>query len=297
MGVSLIEFDPVTLKTLGTWRTIFKGEFEPIGPNVAGGGRMAADTSGNIYLTIGVIQINGTDVAQSDAKLLGKIIKIDTAKGTWTTISKGHRNPQGLVITANGEIWSTEHGPAGGDELNRIVAGANYGWPRVTLGTEYGRYSWEFTGPVGRHDGYEAPVFAWLPSIAASNLIEIKDFDPRWNGDFLVSSLKAQSLYRLRLDKGHVMYVESLWIGQRIRDITQLVDGTIALWTHDSQVLFLTVDSERLASDRRWPVALGETIVFSVRSNNLWVEMTGRLSPVRFCGKFRWIFEQGNGLA
>jgi hypothetical protein len=71
---------------------------------------------------------NGTDVAQSDAKLLGKIIKIDTAKGTWTTISKGHRNTQGLVITANREIWSTEHGPAGGDELNRIVAGANYGW-------------------------------------------------------------------------------------------------------------------------------------------------------------------------
>jgi cytochrome c2 len=224
---------------------------------------MAADTSGNIYLTIGVFQINGTDIAQSDAKLLGKIIKIDTAKGTWTTISKGHRNPQGLLITANGEIWSTEHGPAGGDELNRIVAGANYGWPRVTLGTEYGRYSWELTGPVGRHDGYEAPVFAWLPSIAASNLIEIKDFDPRWNGDFLVSSLKAQSLYRLRLDKGHVIYFESLWIGQRIRDITQLVDGTIALWTDDSQVLFLTVDRERLASNRRWPVALGETIVSS----------------------------------
>jgi Glucose / Sorbosone dehydrogenase len=103
MGVSLIEFDPVTLKTLLTWRTIFKGEFEPIGPNVAGGGRMTADTSGNIYLTSGVFQINGTDVAQSDANLLGKIIKIDTAKGMWTTISKGHRNPQGLVMTANGE--------------------------------------------------------------------------------------------------------------------------------------------------------------------------------------------------
>jgi cytochrome c2 len=263
MGVSLIGFDPATLETLGTWRTIFKGEFEAIGPNVAGGGRMAADTSGNIYLTIGVYQVNGTDVAQSDTKLLGKIIKIDSAKGTWTTISKGHRNPQGLVITANGDIWSTEHGPAGGDELNRIVAGANYGWPRATLGTEYGRYSWESGGSVGRHDGYEAPVFVWLPSIAASNLIEIKDFDPRWNGDLLVSSLQAQSLYRLRLDKGHVMYSEPLWIGQRIRDITELVGGTIALWTDDSQVLFLTVDRERLASDRHWPVALGETIVFS----------------------------------
>jgi aldose sugar dehydrogenase len=263
MGVSLIEFDPATLKTIGAWRTIFKGEFEAVGPNVAGGGRMAADASGNIYLTIGVYQINGTDAAQSDTKLLGKIIKIDSAKGTWTTISKGHRNPQGLVLTTKGEIWSTEHGPAGGDELNRIVAGANYGWPKVTLGTEYGRYSWESGGPVGRHDGIEAPVFAWLPSIGASNLIEIEDFDPRWNGDLLVSSLKAQSLYRLRLDNGHVMYSEPIWIGQRIRDIAKLADGIIALWTDDSLVLFLTVDRERLASDRRWPVALGETIMSS----------------------------------
>jgi cytochrome c2 len=263
MGVSLIGLDPATLEIRGTWRTIFKGEFEAIGPNDAGGGRMAADTNGNIYLTIGVYQVNGTDVAQSDTKLLGKIIKIDSANGTWTIISKGHRNPQGLVIAANGEIWSTEHGPSGGDELNRIVAGANYGWPRMTLGTEYGRYSWESGGPVGRHDGIDAPVFAWLPSIAASNLIEIRDFDPRWNGDLLVSSLKAQSLYRLRLHKGHVMYSEPIWIGQRIRDIAELEAGTIALWTDDSQVLFLTIDRERLASDRRWPVALGETMVSS----------------------------------
>jgi cytochrome c2 len=288
MGVSLIGFDPAALKTLGTWRTIFRGEFEAIGPNVAGGGRMAADASGNIYLTIGVYQINGTDDAQSDTKLLGKIIKIDSAKGTWTTISKGHRNPQGLVITTSGEIWSTEHGPAGGDELNRIVAGANHGWPRATLGTEYGRYSWESGGPVGRHDGYEAPVFAWLPSIAASNLIEIKDFDPRWNGDLLVSSLKAQSLYRLRLDKGHVMYSEPLWIGQRIRDIIELVDGTIALWTDDSQVLFLTVDRERLASDQRWPVALGETIV----SSCMYCHHFGATTPSDPAPSFSNIFER-----
>jgi aldose sugar dehydrogenase len=263
IGVSLIGFNATNLEAQGGWRTIFKGDVEATGPNVAGGGRIAVDAGGDIYLTIGVYQINGTNIAQSDANLFGKIIRIDRAKQTATVISKGHRNPQGLAITENGDIWSTEHGPSGGDELNRIIAGANYGWPNVTLGTEYGRYRWETDSPVGRHEDYVPPVFAWVPSIAVSNLIEVKRFDVRWKGDLLVSSLKAQSLFRLRFDQGHVMYSEPIWIGQRIRDLVELVNGTIALWTDDGEVLFLNVDEARLNSDRRWPDALGDTMIAS----------------------------------
>jgi cytochrome c2 len=263
IGVSLIGFNATNFEAQGGWRTIFKGDVEAVGPTVAGGGRIAVDADGDIYLTIGVYQINGTNIAQSDANLLGKIIKIDRAKQTATVISKGHRNPQGLAITEKGDIWSTEHGPSGGDELNRIIAGANYGWPNVTLGTEYGRYKWETDSPAGRHEGYTPPVFAWVPSIAVSSLIEVTRFDARWNGDLLVSSLKAQSLFRMRFDQDHVLYSEPIWIGQRIRDLAELANGTIALWTDDGEVLFINVDEARLNSDRRWPDAVGDTVISS----------------------------------
>ncbi len=263
MGVSAITIDPETLGASGQWRTIFRGDLEAAGPTLTGGGRLALDARGAIYLTIGVYQINGTDDAQSDQKMLGKIVRLNEAKQTAEIVSRGHRNPQGLFATDAGEIWSTEHGPAGGDELNLIVFGGNYGWPRVTLGVDYDKYSSEGGGSTGRHGGYTPPVFAWLPSIAVSSLIQVRNFDERWNGDLLVASLKGQSLYRLRLENGRVMYSEQIWIGQRIRDVSQLENGAIALWTDDARVLFLSVDRDHLASNKRWPKALGDTVISS----------------------------------
>jgi cytochrome c2 len=149
-----------------------------------------------------------------------------------------------LLITDSGEMLSTEHGPAGGDELNLIAEGANYGWPSVTLGTEYGAYSWRNSSRVGEHTGYQAPMFAWVPSVGLSNLIQVSGFNARWDGDLLVGTLKATSLFRIRLDKTRVLYVEPIWIGQRIRDIAQMADGTIVLWTDDTQLLTLSVDQD-----------------------------------------------------
>jgi cytochrome c2 len=83
------------------------------------------------------------------------------------------------------------------------------------------------------------------------------------DGDFLVSSLKGQSLYRLRLDKDRVVYSEPIWIGQRLRDIAELADGTIALWTDDAEVLFLSKDRQRLASNARLPKALDDRLASS----------------------------------
>ena len=79
-------------------------------------------------------------------------------------------------------------------------------------------------------------------------MLEVKGFDKRWDGDLLVTSLKAQTLFRLRWNHDRVGYSEPIWIGQRLRDIAQLEDGTIALWTDDSQILFLSPDGQRLAS-------------------------------------------------
>jgi cytochrome c2 len=82
-------------------------------------------------------------------------------------------------------------------------------------------------------------------------LIEIQGFDSRWDGDILVGSLKALSLFRLRLDRGRVLYSEPIWIGQRIRDLAQLKDGTIVLWTDDAQLMFVSVDREQLSANER----------------------------------------------
>ena len=84
------------------------------------------------------------------------------------------------MISTNGELISTEHGPRGGDELNIIKSGRNYGWPEVTLGTQYLSYSWPYNKKQGRHEGFESPIFSWSPSIAVSNLIEVRDFDDRF---------------------------------------------------------------------------------------------------------------------
>jgi cytochrome c2 len=147
-------------------------------------------------------------------------------------------------------MFSTEHGPAGGDELNLIAEGADYGWPHVTLGTDYGTYSWQ-NAQVGEHTGYEAPAFAWVPSVGLSNLIQVSGFSPRWDGDLLVGSLKATSIFRVRFEKTRILYVEPIWIGQRIRDIAQIEDGTIVLWTDDTQLLFVAVDRSQLGQNAR----------------------------------------------
>jgi cytochrome c2 len=100
-----------------------------------------------------------------------------------------------------------------------------------------------------------------VPSIAPSQLIEVNNFHPRWDGDLLIGSLKASSLYRLRLEAGRVLYSERIWIGQRIRDLVQTNDGTIVLWTDNAQLLFVTVDTDQLAVKRRTPDIVGNTIV------------------------------------
>src|SRR5262249_31167125 len=133
------------------------------------------------------------------------------------------------------QLFSTEHGARGGDELNVIAEGSNYGWPNVTLGTGYDSYNWEVgRSLVGTHAEYTAPLFAWVPSIAVLQLIEVNNCHPRWDGDLLVGSLKASSLYRLRLEAGRVLYSEPIWIGQKIRDIAQTINGIIVLWTDDT---------------------------------------------------------------
>jgi glucose/arabinose dehydrogenase len=144
--------------------------------------------------------------------------------------SFGHRNPQGLAIDpATGNLWATEHGPQGGDELNLIRRGANYGWPVIGFGVNYR------SGTViheGTHrEGMEQPVDVWVPSIATSGLLFYSgEAFPEWRGNVFAGGLAGQQVARLTMDGEEVIGEETLVqrIG-RVRDVRQGPDGLIYL--------------------------------------------------------------------
>ena len=148
--------------------------------------------------------------------------------------SYGHRNPQGLAFhPETGDLWSTEHGPQGGDELNLILPGVNYGWPVIGYGVNY--RSGTAIHPSGEREGMEQPKTFWIPSIGASGLM-IYDGDafPEWRGDIFAGGLAAthRRLSRISVDGGRVMTRESLLHDVfRIREVRQGPDGFIYLAT------------------------------------------------------------------
>ena len=136
-------------------------------------------------------------------------------------------------------IWTVEHGPRGGDELNLIMPGNNYGWPESTLGTNYDTTPVKTASQYGRHDHHTPPVFSWIPSRGVSNLIQVNGFHPAWDGDFLIATMVSERLYRIRVtDKGAVLFSEPICMGRRVRSIHQHTNGVIYAWT-DDQVLYV----------------------------------------------------------
>jgi glucose/arabinose dehydrogenase len=144
--------------------------------------------------------------------------------------SKGHRNPQALALhPVTGQLWEAEHGPQGGDELNLIEPGKNYGWPVVGYGVNYGSGSAIHRGTA--LEGMQSPVHVWVPSIATSGLM-IYDGDafPGWKGSFFVGGLAGEQLARIELDDSEYPLEETLLKGiGRVRDVRQGPDGFIYL--------------------------------------------------------------------
>ena len=208
------------------------------------GGRLVEIAPGKVLFSTGDFKHDGSRreaIVDDPAVDYGKIHLLDIAARTKTLYSHGHRNPQGLLQDSQGLVWSTEHGPIGGDELNLIHPGRDYGWPNATLGRDCMTCDWQ---QDGRHEGYEQPVFAWVPSIGSSNLIEVRRFAKAWDGDLLVASLKGEALHRLRIHDRRVQVDEPIAIGDRIRDIAQLADHRIALWTDSGHLMFIRALTE-----------------------------------------------------
>ncbi len=152
-----------------------------------------------------------------------------------TIYSYGHRNPQGLMFDPySSSIISSEHGPKGGDEINVIKAGLNYGWPLVSYGINY-----DGSDISGRsHQGYEEPVYYWDPSIATSHIIGLKDKNHKsWFKNILVAGLKSKAIFRLKVENGVYQQVEKITLGYRVRSLCEGEDGVFFVSNDNGQIV------------------------------------------------------------
>ena len=168
-----------------------------------------------------LLSTSDTSKAQDDNSIFGKIVFIDMDKKKHEIISKGHRNPQGLFVK-DSIILSTEHGPKGGDEINRIFYKKNYGWPIASYGEPYQSKKLKNKKSHTKNN-FEEPLYVFLPSIGISELILLPNtFNQKWNNNALVTSLNGRSIYRVSFQDDSyekILYLEKIYIGERIRDI------------------------------------------------------------------------------
>lgn len=260
----------------GTWRTLLESSCRDLNLSpdsthhvtLGAGGRLATLPDNQLLLTVGEFTAEYESAPGTDSTLdvYGKTIRIDLATGRAREFTRGHRNSQGLAVGPDGRIWLTEHGARGGDELNLLVAGRHYGAPHVTYGTQYEMLVWPRSKTQGRHEGYERPIFSWVPSIATSQLIVLSGRTfPWWSGDLLVGTLASQSLYRVRVEDGRAIFVEPIPIGHRVRDIVEMPTGTIAIKTDDNFIVYVDNLSTTPAADLD-PVTRGQLVAGQCQS-------------------------------
>lgn len=210
------------------------------------GSRLAFADDGTLFVTLG--ERNQRDAAQDLTGHLGKVVRITTdggfpadnptfpgtaAPGIW---SYGHRNPQSAAIhPTSRKLWTVEHGPRGGDEVNVPEKGRNYGWPVIGYGIDY---SGAKLHQSTQKTGMEQPVYVWAPSIAPTGMaFYTGNRFPAWKGNLFVGALAGQHLTRLILDNEKIVAEERLLadLGERIRDVRNGPDGYLYVLTDNSR--------------------------------------------------------------
>ena len=213
------------------------------------GSRISFDNQGHLYFSIGDRgnrEVNPQDITRDGGKIYrlnldGSIPEdnpfVDNDNNRKAIFSYGHRNPQGMIThPETGKIWIHEHGPRGGDEINIIEAGKNYGWPIITYGINY---SGTPITDITQKEGLEQPFYYWLPSIAPSGMaFSTSDIYPDWKGDLFVGSLKFEYLERLEIRNNQVVKREKVLdsIG-RVRNVEQGPDGYLYVGVEGKGIL------------------------------------------------------------
>jgi glucose/arabinose dehydrogenase len=236
-------------RSVGQVRVIFRA-LPTYANNMHYGSRLAFGRDGKLFITTGErSDANMRHHAQEVDNHLGKVMRINAdgsipndnpfvgqpgAKGeVWTL---GHRNLQASAIDAQGRLWTVEHGPRGGDELNLIERGKNYGWPVVTYGIEYsGR---PIAGAVTQREGFQQSVYYWDPVIAPSGAQWYTgNAFPQWRGSLFIGSLGQQKLVRLVFRNDRVVGEEEVLRGRgdRVRDVRQGPDGNLYVVTDEAK--------------------------------------------------------------
>lgn len=272
IGISLAG---ATLVTQQNWETFYtvspcvdlaERDYEFAGHMT--GGRMTLDAAGKILMTVGD---HGHGYWEPQSFENGRLqdwsslLRLDPQTGKSEVFATGFRSPQGLGIDNQGAFWVTDHGPQGGDELNRVLPGAHHGWPDVVLGTEYAktgepRMPLASGAPLGRHDGFRQPVLAFIPSVGINQVLAVPAGTaafPAWAGDLLVATLREQTLYRVRTDGDRAVYAEPIPLGKRLRDLIPLPDGRFALLTDDAHILLIRDPDVHTSPDNSQPVISG----------------------------------------
>lgn len=221
------------------------------------GGRLVFMADGTLLLTTGE-GFDYRESAQDVTSGLGKVLRMN-ADGSPAAgnpfpespfvYSYGHRNPQGLAIDKAGTVWLHEHGPRGGDEVNRIEPGVNYGWPAITHGVDY---SGAVISPYTEWEGMAQPEWQWTPSIAPSGLAIYRGrLFPEWRGDLFIGALVDREVRRLELAGGKVVREEVLFdeLDVRIRDVRNGPDGALYILTPDRVVRAAPGRGEKASSD------------------------------------------------
>jgi glucose/arabinose dehydrogenase len=219
------------------------------------GSRLVFDRAGYLFITLG--DRGDKERAQRPGDHAGSVIRLHddgrvpadnpfVGKPGWKPekYSLGNRNMQGAALhPQTGELWAHEHGPQGGDEINVIRAGVNYGWPVITYGVNYG--SGTKIGEGTHKAGMAQPLHYWVPSIAPSGMaFYTGEKFPRWRGDLFVGALRDEMLVRLRLDGEKVVIEERMLKGVlgRIRDVRQGPDGFLYLLTDERKGVLVRLE-------------------------------------------------------
>jgi glucose/arabinose dehydrogenase len=211
----------------------------PVGAVQHAAGRLEVIDSKNAYLTIG--DLGYPEIGDKTKRgTLGSVMKISANKVT--QISSGHRNAQGIVLIGK-DLYTSEHGPRGGDELNLIQQGIDYGWPIVTYGERYSFGDYVKPTNPGSHNGFRKPLTYWVPSVAPTELIQLPAASTwgDWSSSIVMGTLREESLIFIQMKNKRVVgQMQTVNVDERIRDLDLTKDGLIIATTDNGKLLLIS---------------------------------------------------------